>query len=68
MYRDVEQGLGILEAVKSVTLGGFQLPWLMTLERMGYVKDASVLPIFLVAAVLIWIIWNVNGNRRFADA
>ena len=68
MYRDVEQGLGILEAIKSVTLEGFQLPWLMTLERMGYVKDASVLPVFLVVAVVIWIIWNVNGNRRFADA
>ena len=68
MYRDVEQGLGIFEAIKNITLGGFQLPWLTTLERMGYVKDASVLPIFLVAAALIWIIWNVNGRRQLTTA
>lgn len=67
MYRDVEQGLGIIEAVKHVTFEGFQLPWLMTLERMGYVKDASAIPILLITGVLIWIIWNVNGNRRFAE-
>ena len=31
MYRDVEQGLGIPEAIRNITLGGLQLPWLSTL-------------------------------------
>jgi hypothetical protein len=68
MYRDVEQGSGILEAIKSITLGGFQLPWLKTLERMGYVQESSVLPLFLLAGVAIWIFWNVNRHSRLVEA
>ena len=68
MYRDVEQGSGILEAIKSITLGGFQLPWLKTLERMGYVQESSVLPLFLLAGVVIWIFWNVNRHSRLVEA
>lgn len=68
MYRDVEQGLGIFEAIKNITLGGFQLPWLKTLENMGYVQESSVLPLFLLAAVVIWIFWNVNRHSRLVEA
>lgn len=68
MYRDVEQGSGILEAIKNITLGGFQLPWLKTLELMGYVQEASVLPLFLLAGVTIWILWNVNRHSKLAEA
>lgn len=68
MYRDVEQGMGIPEAIKNITLGGFQLPWLNTIERMGYVQEASALPLLALSAVLIWIIWNVDGNSRRARA
>lgn len=68
MYRDVEQGSGIFEAFKSITLGGFELPWLTTLERMGYVQDASALPLLFVAGTLIWIIWNVDGKRSLVEA
>ena len=68
MYRDVEQGLGIPEAIKNITLGGFQLPWLSTLERMGYAPEASPLPLMLLAGAVIWILWNVNGNRQRAEA
>jgi hypothetical protein len=68
MYRDVEQGLGIPESIKNITLGGFQFPWLSTLERMGYVQHASPLPLILVSAALIWILWNVNGHRGTIEA
>jgi hypothetical protein len=63
MYRDVEQGLGVLEAIKHVTLEGFRLPWLTTLERMGFVENASVIPLFLLCGAMIWILWNVGGRR-----
>jgi len=68
MYRDVEQGSGIIEAIKNITLGGFQLPWLKTLERMGYVQASSVLPLFLLAGIVIWIFWNVNRHSRLVEA
>lgn len=68
MYRDVEQGIGIPEAIKNITLGGFQFPWLSTLERMGYVQDASPLPLMLLSGAVIWILWNVNGRLQTTDA
>ena len=63
MYRDVEQGLGVFESIKHVTLEGFRLPWLMTLERMGYVQNASVVPLFLLCAAMIWALWNIGAKR-----
>ena len=68
MYRDVEQGLGIPEAIKHVTLEGFRLPWLTTLENMGYVQHATALPLMLLCGVVIWIIWKIDGERRFTGA
>ncbi len=62
MYRDVEQGLGVIESVKHVTLEGFRLPWLTTFERMGFVTDASPLPLFLLTGTVIWLLWNVNSK------
>ena len=35
MYRDVERGFGVLDPILHVFLGGFQLPALTTLFRMG---------------------------------
>jgi hypothetical protein len=64
MYRDVEQGFGVFEAVKNITLEGFKLPWLTTLERMGFVQNASAIPLFLLCAVLIWALWNVGAKRQ----
>lgn len=60
MYRDVEQGTGILEAVKSITLEGFRLPWLTTIEKMGYVQNTSVFPIFLLCAAFLWVLWKTD--------
>lgn len=64
MYRDVEQGFGIFEAVGRITLEGFRLPWLTTLERMGFIENASVLPLFLLCAAAIWALWTTGGEPK----
>ena len=66
MYRDVEFGLGIFDAVKNVTLEGFRLPWLLTLDRMGYVQNSTAIPLMILCAAAIWILWGV-GRRQEAD-
>ncbi len=68
MYRDVEQGLGVLESVKHITLEGFRLPWLVTLERMGFVENASAIPLFVLCAAVIWILWSVGESEPPAAA
>ena len=64
MYREVEQGFGIFEAVGRITLEGFRLPWLTTLERMGFIENASVLPLFLLCAAAIWALWTTGGEPK----
>jgi len=62
MYRDVEFGLGVLEPLIRITFEGFQLPWLSTLNRMGYFQNQpTVLPIFLICGAVIWVIWAINS-------
>jgi hypothetical protein len=62
MYRDVQQGPGVFASLIHVTLEGFRLPWLTTLERMGYVKEgASALPLLVLSAAIIWALWNVGA-------
>jgi hypothetical protein len=64
MYRDVERGLGVLEPILHVFLGGFQLPMLSVISRMkGQFGDytangASPLPMFALAGALIFVIWQ----------
>ena len=64
MYRDVERGLGVLDPILHVFIGGFQLPSLTVISRMsGQYGDyaslgVSPLPVFAVAAALLWIIWS----------
>lgn len=67
MYRDVEQGLGVFESIKHVTLEGFRLPWLTTLERMEFVNNASAIPLLFLTGVFIWLIWSI-GKRPRLDA
>jgi len=63
MYRDVERGPGVLEPILQVFLGGFQLPALTVLSRMGgqyggYVAHgASPLPLFALTAAVIFGLW-----------
>jgi hypothetical protein len=61
MYRDVEQGLGVIESIVHVTLEGLRFPWLMVLKNMGYVSDSASLVVSLVVllAAVLWVVWNV---------
>jgi hypothetical protein len=64
MYRDVEQGLGVFESLVHITLEGFRLPWLSTLERMGYVPaGASPGPLLVVTAAVVWTLWATRLTR-----
>lgn len=72
MYRDVERGLGILEPILKIYLGGFQLPILNVLSRMGayanyFERGPSPLPLFALTAALLCGIWMwPRGNKRDA--
>ncbi|MEZ5428810.1 MAG: hypothetical protein R2747_21375 [Pyrinomonadaceae bacterium] len=67
MYRDVEQGFGIFESIRHITLEGFRLPWLTTLEKMGFVQNASAIPLFLVCGVMIWALWRVGSKSQITE-
>jgi hypothetical protein len=59
MYRDVEYGLGIFEAIINITFEGFQFPWLKTLESMGYFDSkTSTVPLLMLLAAILWVIWT----------
>ncbi len=58
MYRDVQQGLGVPESVIRVSTEGVRLPWLTTLERMGYVQ-AGFAPLLLGAfGLFVLALWR----------
>jgi len=67
MYRDVEQGFGIFESIRHITLEGFRLPWLTTLERMGFVSSQSAIPLLLLSGVIIWLIWSVGNRSKYVE-
>jgi hypothetical protein len=61
MYRDVERGLGIFEAVWRTSAEGWRLPWLTTLERMGYLPDGPwALVLIVLAAGFIGAMWLIR--------
>jgi len=70
MYRDVERGLGLLEPVLHVLFGGFQLPVLTTLSRMGgtygdyFEHGVSPLPLFLLTGALLYGLWMTPCSDR----
>jgi hypothetical protein len=69
MYRDVERGFGVLESILHVLIGGFQLPLLTVLSRMGVqygdyaAGGVSPLPLFVLTGVLVFGIWSVRLGR-----
>jgi hypothetical protein len=64
MYRDVELGTGIFEALTHITLGGPQLPWLSTIKRLGMVPDwLSAWMILLLAGIIIWGVWMLRFRQ-----
>lgn len=67
MYRDVEQGFGVFESIRHITLEGFRLPWLTTLERMGFVHLQSAIPLLLLSGVVVWLIWNVGNRPKYVE-
>ena len=64
MYRDVEQGFGVFESIRHITLEGFRLPWLTTLERMGFANSSFAIPLILLTGVMIWLIWSVGAKTK----
>ena len=66
MYRDVERGLGVLDPLLQVFLGGFKLPALTTLSRMGgqfrefFAQGASPLPLFVLMAAILYAVWSTR--------
>jgi hypothetical protein len=63
MYRDVEQGHGIFESLIHISLEGFRLPWLTTLEHLGYLpREASAMPLLVLLGMTIWTLWNVGKS------
>ncbi len=70
MERDVERGLGVLDPVLQVFIGGFRLPALTTISRMeqqfGKFTQAGVspLPLFLAMALVLWGIWSPFWFRK----
>jgi hypothetical protein len=68
MYRDVEQGLGVVEAVRAVSTGGPRLPWVTTLRGLGYVEGQGLTWLALAAAaVAITLIWIAPRSARLAE-
>jgi hypothetical protein len=65
MYRDVEQGPGVFQAVIQITTHGPRLPWLATLQSIGYVPAGPwAWPVLLLGAGVIWAIWRPRGRGR----
>jgi len=64
MYRDVEQGWGVFEAIIQITSRGPKLPWLSTLHNLGLVPPwVSAWIIFVFAGIFLWAIWLVQFPR-----
>ncbi len=63
MYRDVERGLGVLDPILHVLVGGFQLPALTTLSNLGgaygglALQGASPLPLFALVGAMLYGLW-----------
>jgi len=70
MHRDVERGLGVLDPVLHVFIGGFELPVLTTLSRVRdgvsefVARGVSPLPLFALAASLLYGVWRYPAVLR----
>jgi hypothetical protein len=74
MHRDVERGLGVLDPVLHVFIGGFELPLLTTLSRIGggfsefVARGVSPIPIFLLVAALLAVVWGTGRRTSTSTA
>jgi hypothetical protein len=69
MHRDVERGLGVLDPVLHVFLGGFKLPLLTTLGRIQprpefLGQGVSPLPLFALTAAVLYVLWRPKAADR----
>jgi hypothetical protein len=70
MHRDVERGGGVFDPIAHVFLGGFKLPALTTVSRLGGPFEAFVaggvspLPLFALAGAIVYGIWKAPMFRR----
>lgn len=69
MYREVESRFGMLDPLLRTFIGGFQLPALRTILRSSLFSDllptgVSPLPIFLLAAGILFVIWSPIFSRK----
>jgi hypothetical protein len=64
MYRDVEKNLGVLDPIIRTFLGGLQLPAFSTISRLEFQfgqffsNGVSPLPVFMLLAAIIFVIWS----------
>ena len=67
MHRDVERGFGLLDPILQVFIGGFRLPLLTVVSRLGgqfgeyTATGVSPLPIFILVSAVIYGIWRRGG-------
>jgi hypothetical protein len=67
MHRDVESGLGLLNPILHVFIGGFELPALTTISNLSQFGDflrsgtVSPLPLFVLTAAMLFAIWRVRS-------
>lgn len=69
MHRDVERGLGLLDPMVHVFFGGFELPLLTAVSRIGaytefFPRGPSPIPLFILTAAIIYGIWAPHRLRR----
>jgi hypothetical protein len=62
MYRDVEQGIGVPDSLIHITTEGFRLPWLHTVQHMGYGLGVTAAPLLGLGAALLCVIWFPWGH------
>jgi hypothetical protein len=65
MYRDVEQGRGIIEAIIAMSTHGVRLPWLTTLQNLSFVPAGPWVWLILIAAsAVVAVLWWAPVPRR----
>lgn len=74
MYRDVERGLGVLDPILHVFIGGLKLPALSVLGGMSgqygeySQRGVSPIPLFILTAAILYGIWSCNRRpQRLKD-
>jgi len=69
MHRDVERGLGVLDPMLHVLTGGFRLPLLTVLSRIGsgaefLAQGVSPLPLFVLTGAVLYVLWRPGERAR----